>query len=139
MRTNDFENGATFLTAYVDDEGSVRDGREGRVREREVAGFAKVVLPARMLKERKRKRRVTEKVLQDVVKPTLDGASARVWGRDTAGMDEEALAAFRVAQAEISKRHPYADDFYILYVHSPPFMRSFRFDMYVFVATYLGQ
>ena len=105
-----------MFTAYLEEsEADAAHSVSSEERRGIPVGWTKLSPPASMLAEMKKRKGKTAE-LREKVKEVMDSLSKRIWGDDVMGMDQDALKEWRVAQAELSQRHPYADNYYCLYV-----------------------
>ncbi|KAL0062375.1 hypothetical protein AAF712_010721 [Marasmius tenuissimus] len=111
VRSDDYKNGSIFLTAKIGDE---------------IAGYAKLNMPTAMLEEVKKQPAFAERFSEDELRRALEDARNKEYSDEPTGMNAEALQAFRVCQAEVTKRHPDIDDTYYLQLMAvhPRFQRQ---------------
>lgn len=99
------DDGLIVLTAYIVDEN-----------QKEVpAGMAKMSVPASVKEERRKRRKWRERVMGEVVYPTVNTIRSKLW-TDADGLDVNCLKTFRTAQVESRERLGTAREYFLLYV-----------------------
>ena len=111
----ELRNGDIIFTAFVrvDENGNPVRGETSDEGSWEVAGMAHVIPPQSVLENVRKTQKWTERMLGDVVYPTVDAVQDKLTS-DSTGMDTGFQKIFKKTLAQYRKKHSAEREFYIL-------------------------